>query len=295
MGFDPRHWSASTTVRDGVDRAARHERVTSNVEALLRENDSLRREVRRLQLALDRAQQQQKQQQQKQWRQEQWRQEQGEWQQGASARPHHWTGHDHTSERFPRVSRDQVRRWGASLARQPGWTALRQLGLALLIEQLNRHSFHSDLSLQQRLDRLVAGLGTDLFTAVGSGPTKKTTAVLAAFALYGVRASEWLDEDPARVVNDLRQRSHQANSSNDRRTRSDRRATDRDPSNHDSPGSGSRNAREEAFSVLGLRPGCSQEAIKQAFRRLVKQHHPDVGGSAEAFQRVKDAYQVLAA
>ena len=125
MGFDPRHWSASTTLRDGVDRAERHERVTSNVEALLRENDSLRREVRRLRLALDRVQHQQKQR----------RQEQGQWQQGTSARPHHWTGHDHTSESFPRVSREQVRRWGAGLARQAGWNALRQLGLELLIEQ----------------------------------------------------------------------------------------------------------------------------------------------------------------
>jgi curved DNA-binding protein CbpA len=44
-----------------------------------------------------------------------------------------------------------------------------------------------------------------------------------------------------------------------------------------------------------LRWGSSKEAVKQAHRRLVKQHHPDMGGSAEAFRRVNDAYQLLIA
>ena len=47
--------------------------------------------------------------------------------------------------------------------------------------------------------------------------------------------------------------------------------------------------------MLGLTTDASQEAIKQAFRTLVKQHHPDLGGSAEAFRRVNDAYQLLMA
>ena len=50
-----------------------------------------------------------------------------------------------------------------------------------------------------------------------------------------------------------------------------------------------------ALSVLGLEWGASKQAIKQAHRRLVKQHHPDVGGTAEAFRRVNDAYQFLVA
>ena len=47
--------------------------------------------------------------------------------------------------------------------------------------------------------------------------------------------------------------------------------------------------------MLGLEWGASKQAIKQAHRRLVKQHHPDVGGTAEAFRRVNDAYQFLVA
>jgi curved DNA-binding protein CbpA len=45
--------------------------------------------------------------------------------------------------------------------------------------------------------------------------------------------------------------------------------------------------------VLGLEPGATAEAIKRAHRRLVKLHHPDMGGSAEAFRRVNEAYQQL--
>ena len=52
MGFDPRDWSATPHV--SRDEKARGERVTSNVEALLRENDSLCRGVQRLELELDR-------------------------------------------------------------------------------------------------------------------------------------------------------------------------------------------------------------------------------------------------
>ena len=48
MGFDPRQWSSSSSARGDRDRQPSHERVTSNVEALLRENDALRRDVQRL-------------------------------------------------------------------------------------------------------------------------------------------------------------------------------------------------------------------------------------------------------
>ena len=249
MGFDPRQKTPH--------------RVTSNVEALLRENDALRREIQRLQRELERARASQ-------------------WQQPSAQAP-------------ARISAGQVQAWGAAMANQPGWSQLRQGGLELLIDQLNRNSFPSRLSLQQRLDRLVSGLGTDLLAAVGPRITKKTAAVLAAFALYGVRASEWLDEDPARVVSELRQRQSQASrrqsrrTSSDRRTRSDRRRTDRDPA------ASAMSEEAEALAVLGLGVGATQEQIKQAFRRLVKRHHPDVGGSASAFRRVNEAYQRLVA
>lgn len=252
MGFDPRQWGPTSGARAA-------QRVTSNMDALLAENEALRREVRRLQRELERQLYRQ--------RHQQWVQP-PQWQEEPSASPP------------PRVSAEQVRRWGEAMARQAGWADLRQSGLEALVDRLNRNSFHPQLSLEQRLDRLVRGLGTDLIKAVGIKVTKKRAAVLAAFALYGVRASEWLDEDPARVVAELRQRLR-PNSS--RRTHTDQRRTDQ------------RSSDSDALAVLGLQAGASQEAIKLAFRHLVKQHHPDMGGSAEAFRRVTEAYQRLVA
>ena len=249
MGFDPRHWS-------GRDRS--EQRVTSNVEALLAENDALRREVARLTRELELV---------RRWRS---------------------TRETSSGEAPMRVRPAQVEAWGAALAGQAGWSGLRQSALKALVEQLNRDGFPAQLTLQQRLDRLAPGLGTDLMASIGSRTNKKTAAVLAAFALYGVRASEWLDEDPRRVVADLRQRvGSGAASGRGRRTRSDRRHSDRVDDRMP------RDSRAAALAVLGLHPGASQEEIKAAFRQLVKRHHPDVGGSPEDFLRVSEAYQQL--
>ena len=249
MGFDPRRWSAEPRPQ---------QRVTSNVDALLQENEALRREVRQLRRQLEHLRQR------------------------PEPSRHHW--------RPPQalVSSAQVERWGAALAEQKGWAVLRQSGLEELIEQLNRSSFLPQLNLQQRLDHLVPGLGRDLYAATASPLNKKRCAVLAAFALYGVSAIEWLDDDPQRVVLELRQRQRTSN----RRTRTDQRRTDRQ---HQSTDQGRDPRRVLALSVLGLELGASKQAIKQAHRRLVKQHHPDVGGTAEAFRRVNDAYQFLVA
>ena len=220
MGFDPRQ----------------QQRVTTNIDALLGENDALRREVDRLQRELERLRAQQR-----QWSQP-------------------------TAKHAPKVSRQQVLRWGEAMQLQPGWEALCQTSLNTLIERLNRRSFPSHLNLQQRLDRLAADLGTDLVEAVGDQPTKESTAVLAAFALYGIRASEWLDEDPRRVVIDLNRHQQQHTV---------------------------HNQNPEALAVLGLAEGASLATIKRAHRRLAKLHHPDMGGSAESFRRINEAYQQL--
>lgn len=270
MGFDPRQWSGASPPRQG--------RVTSNVQALLAENEALRREVLRLTRELERL------------RRPRWRDESvASGAASAEATPN--------ESKAPRIRREQVLQWGAALARQPGWTTLRQSGLQALIERLNRLAFPGHLTLEQRLDRLVPGLGTDLIAAVGNTTTKASTAVLAAFALYGVRASEWLEEEPRRVVLDLQQQLQQnASRGRGRRTRTDQRKTDQHSSHqdnsHQQPSDGGRVA---ALAVLGLEPGASADAIKQAHRRLVKQHHPDMGGSAEAFRRVNEAYQLLIA
>lgn len=262
MGFDPRHWTDRT-------HQPRGDRVTSNVDALLAENDALRREVQRLTKELE----------QLRWR------ERSSFRQGPAQQPR-WR--EASAQAPPRIRRDQVQAWAESLAQQPGWSTLRSSGLELLIDRLNRSGFPSQLTLQQRLDRLVSGLGTDLIAAVGDNPETPTMAVLAAFALYGVRASEWLDEDPGRVVLELRRRQEQSRSSSGgRRTRTDQRSTDRSGPTQQT------DSRAAAFAVLELVPEASAEAIKQAHRRLVKLHHPDMGGSADAFRRINEAYQLL--
>jgi ferredoxin len=45
------------------------------------------------------------------------------------------------------------------------------------------------------------------------------------------------------------------------------------------------------FEILGVDPNAEETEIVDAYRERVKETHPDQGGSAEAFQAVKDAYE----
>jgi curved DNA-binding protein len=47
------------------------------------------------------------------------------------------------------------------------------------------------------------------------------------------------------------------------------------------------------YHSLGLDKSADADQIKQAFRRLASQHHPDKGGDTEKFQEVQEAYAVL--
>ena len=53
----------------------------------------------------------------------------------------------------------------------------------------------------------------------------------------------------------------------------------------------------DPYEVLGLRPGASAQDLHDAYRRLVKLHHPDRnGGSAEStrrFQEIQAAYEEI--
>eukprot|EP00962_Isochrysis_galbana_P030787 scaffold10007_cov129-Isochrysis_galbana.AAC.1 len=49
----------------------------------------------------------------------------------------------------------------------------------------------------------------------------------------------------------------------------------------------------EAYALLGLRPSATSEEVKKAYRRLAKEHHPDVAGpndDPEVFKRITSAY-----
>nr|WP_283102372.1 J domain-containing protein [Haloplanus sp. XH21] len=45
-----------------------------------------------------------------------------------------------------------------------------------------------------------------------------------------------------------------------------------------------------AFATLGLSPTADADEVKAAYRRRVKDVHPDHGGDSEAFRRLREAY-----
>src|SRR3989442_15545632 len=52
----------------------------------------------------------------------------------------------------------------------------------------------------------------------------------------------------------------------------------------------------DLYLVLGVKSTASPDAIKRAYRRLVKRYHPDVNkqrAAKEMFLEVKEAYEVL--
>ena len=260
MGFDPRDWPAG-------GRSSRP--ITGNLDALLEENAALKQEVLRLRRLLDCYERLERE------------------PRAATAKPQ-WLSHS------------EAVHWARQLTQQPGWTQLRAgdegHGLMGLIAHLNRSSFLPQLSLEQRLDRLAPGLGRDLEQALHGLNSKQQQALRAAFAVYGVSAREWLADEPRRVVAELRQQCQRLEQRS--RSRGAGAGSRQEHSAHeDTPGPppGSDPRRAAAYRQLGLAWGASREAIKKAHRRLVKQHHPDMGGEADAFRRVNDAYQLLMA
>ena len=59
------------------------------------------------------------------------------------------------------------------------------------------------------------------------------------------------------------------------------------------PGNFGPMTRDEAFAVLGLRPGASEEDIRAAHRRLMRTAHPDTGGSDWVAARINQARDIL--
>ena len=54
--------------------------------------------------------------------------------------------------------------------------------------------------------------------------------------------------------------------------------------------------KRDYYEVLGVGRGADERVLKQAFRKLAQQYHPDVNPDAEAeskFKEINEAYQVL--
>ena len=52
--------------------------------------------------------------------------------------------------------------------------------------------------------------------------------------------------------------------------------------------------RRSPYTILGLRPGADREAIDEAYRRLIKQHHPDISSEdPERAAEINRAYAAL--
>lgn len=51
--------------------------------------------------------------------------------------------------------------------------------------------------------------------------------------------------------------------------------------------------RAEAYDVLGLAPGATKAAVREAHRRLIRAAHPDAGGSAWLAARINQARDIL--
>jgi hypothetical protein len=49
----------------------------------------------------------------------------------------------------------------------------------------------------------------------------------------------------------------------------------------------------DPHEVLGIEPGASEEDVRAAWRKASRRTHPDLGGNADAFREVRDAYKAI--
>ena len=51
--------------------------------------------------------------------------------------------------------------------------------------------------------------------------------------------------------------------------------------------------RVQALQILELPADAELSAVKQRYRRLVREFHPDKGGDANRFREIREAYEIL--
>src|SRR6478609_188015 len=52
-------------------------------------------------------------------------------------------------------------------------------------------------------------------------------------------------------------------------------------------------AAPSPYEVLGVRRDASHDELRRAYRRLLRETHPDTGGTAAAFQAVQQAWELV--
>ena len=49
--------------------------------------------------------------------------------------------------------------------------------------------------------------------------------------------------------------------------------------------------RDDPYATLGVAPSAESEQVRERYRELAREHHPDHGGSAAEMRRVNEAYE----
>jgi hypothetical protein len=135
--------------------------------------------------------------------------------------------------------------------------------------------------IEMRIDHATGGMrGTVLAgTFVGRELELMTQAELSALAVECAK----LDPEGARLLQAYLDRRFAG--------RREDAYADADPGPHRRrPGA---MTAEEAYEVLGLAPGSPDEAVRRAYKDLMKRLHPDQGGSTYLAARVNQARDVL--
>lgn len=139
---------------------------------------------------------------------------------------------------------------------------------------------------------VILGIVFNLFIALIAVPFGMT-----AYLMWYQATGRFLDSARWRTVDPDRERSKQSQGRSAAHTRANAGGFDQSGRTRQAgpPGrSPSELSAGEAYRRLGLEPGADEAAIRQAYRRQVKDVHPDrADGNEEAFREVKEAYERL--